>query len=115
MYMYAALMTLLLLSSSSTLYLAEAADVPPVPPLPSAPPSDKSAPPPNVEPSPRDPGIVKKPEIVPDQKSVVTPPIVDPKMPVNPDAPTEEQRHPTLPPPNTQPSPPQSSPAPPTR
>jgi hypothetical protein len=42
--------------------------------------------PPEVVPSPRDPGMVKQPETVPHPDSVVTPPVVDPKMAINPEA-----------------------------
>lgn len=92
----------LLLLCSSTVHLAGAADVSPIPPVPSVPPqSDRPKPPQKVEPSPRDPGMVKQPETVPHPDSVVTPPVVDPKMAVDPDAKTKEERHPTLPPQKT--------------
>jgi hypothetical protein len=40
------------------------------------------------EPAPptTDPGIVKQPETIPDPNSVVNPPVVDPKMAINPEA-----------------------------
>lgn len=95
-------LVMLLILLLSPLHPAGAADVSPAPPQPNYP-----LPPQKVEPSPRDPGIVKQPETVPHPGSVVTPPVVDPKMAVDPDAPTKEERHPMLPPSNTpQPSPP---------
>lgn len=95
-------LVILLIVLLSPLPLAGAADVSPAPTQPNRP-----SPPQKVEPSPRDPGIVKQPETVPHPDSVVTPPVVDPKMAVDPDAPTKKERHPMLPPSNTpQPSPP---------
>jgi len=43
--------------------------------------------------------MVKQPETVPHPDSVVTPPVVDPKMAINPDQPASEQpeQKPTLP------------------
>ncbi len=35
--------------------------------------------------SPRDPGMVVEPETVPNPESVIHPPVVDPKMAINPD------------------------------
>ena len=95
------LIFVILLLACSSMYQAQAADISPVPPSgPSVPPSQIPVPPENppstIEPSPRDPGIVKQPETVPHPDSVVTPPIVDPKMAVDPDAPTKEERHPML-------------------
>lgn len=111
--MIAALVAYFLLFLSSAPQLAEAADVTPVPPSspqsPSTPPPENApARPPKVEPSPRDPGILKQPETVPHPDSVVTPPVVDPKMAVDPDAPTKEERHPMIPPEKT----PQQAPRP---
>jgi len=67
---------------------ARAADIIPVPesppPAPSQPLAEQSKP--EVAPSPRDPGMVKQPETVPHPDSVVTPPVVDPKMAINPEA-----------------------------
>ncbi|HEV2175031.1 MAG TPA: hypothetical protein VGR71_15765 [Nitrospira sp.] len=45
---------------------------------------------------PRDQGIVKQPDTVPLPGSVVVPPVVDPKMAVNPDEP--KQQEPAVPP-----------------
>jgi hypothetical protein len=42
--------------------------------------------------------MVKQPETVPHPDSVVTPPVIDPKMAIDPEAKTAEERHPTLPP-----------------
>ncbi len=42
--------------------------------------------------------MVKQPETVPHPDSVVTPPVIDHKMAVDPEAKTKEERHPTLPP-----------------
>lgn len=98
--MIVALVAFIFLVLPSISCIAEAADVTPVPP------SNVPGRPPNVEPSPRDPGILKQPETVPHPDSVVTPPVVDPKMAIDPDAPTKEERHPMLPPENT----PQSAP-----
>ncbi|HEU5091879.1 MAG TPA: hypothetical protein VFT30_04295 [Nitrospira sp.] len=42
--------------------------------------------------------MVKQPETAPHPDSVVTPPVIDPKMAIDPEAKTEEERHPTLPP-----------------
>ena len=114
-YMIVVLVAVVVLSLS-TPYLAEAADITPVPPSPIPPPTmppPENAPvrPPKVEPSPRDPGILKQPETVPHPDSVVTPPVVDPKMAIDPDAPTKEERHPMLPPEKT----PQPAPAPPSQ
>lgn len=107
------IISVLLLMACSNLYHAQAADISPVPPSgPSVPPPSKSpvppeSPPSKIEPSPRDPGMVKQPETVPHPDSVVTPPVVDPKMAIDPDAPTKEERHPMLPPEQTpQPAPP---------
>ena len=47
--------------------------------------------PPRPEISPTDPGIVKQPQTVPIPGSVVTPPVVDPKMSVNPDEPPKDK------------------------
>ncbi|BFU89638.1 MAG: hypothetical protein NTAFB01_08250 [Nitrospira sp.] len=47
--------------------------------------------------------MVKQPETVPHPGSVVTPPVIDPKMAVDPEAQTEEERHPTLPVEQTEP------------
>jgi hypothetical protein len=41
--------------------------------------------------------MVKQPETVPHPDSVVTPPVIDPKMAIDPEAKTKEERHPTLP------------------
>jgi hypothetical protein len=54
-----------------------------------------SPPPPDTVPSPRDPGIVKKPDVADPPGSVVTPPIVDPKMAVDPEQPPVNETNPT--------------------
>jgi hypothetical protein len=41
--------------------------------------------------------MVVQPETVPHPDSVVTPPVIDPKMAIDPKAKTKEDRHPTLP------------------
>ncbi len=84
----------------------EAADITPVPGSPpSSTPQDllpeKSVP--DAPPSTRDPGMVKQPETAPHPDSVVTPPVIDPKMAIDPEARTEEERHPTRPPEQTLP------------
>ncbi len=67
---------------------AFAADILPAP-EPSQPPPRGQSPAepsrPNIEPGPTDPGMVKQPETVPHPDSVVTPPVVDPKMAINPE------------------------------
>ena len=68
---------------------AEGVPTPPVPPR-------SDVPSPEPTPAPRDPGIVKQPETVPLPGSVVVPPVVDPKMAVNPDEP--KQQEPAVPP-----------------
>jgi hypothetical protein len=78
--------TLLVVMLACLLTPALAADIVPAPesppPAPSQPPESK----PEVAPSPRDPGMVKQPETIPHPGSVVTPPEVDPKMAINPEA-----------------------------
>lgn len=78
-----------------------AADITPAPGSPPSttpqdPSTEKSVP--DSPPSTRDSGMVKQPETVPHPDSVVTPPVIDPKMAIDPEAKTEEERHPTLPP-----------------
>lgn len=76
--------------------VAGAADVVPVPPERSAPPSQsppslgQDSPKAEVRPSQKDPGMVKQPETVPHPDSVVTPPVVDPRMAVSPEGPTHD-------------------------
>jgi hypothetical protein len=77
--------------------LGLAADVTPPQPPPKAPndsPIRKS--PDNAPPATRDQGMVKQPETVPHPDSVVNPPVIDPKMAVDPAATTKEERHPEL-------------------
>lgn len=66
---------------------ARAGDLSPVPesgaPPPAKPPTE--APESEAPRSPRDPGMVVQPETVPNPESVIHPPVVDPKMAVNPD------------------------------
>lgn len=86
-----------------------AADITPAPGSPPSitpqdPSTEKSVP--DGPPSTRDPGMVKQPETGPHPDSVVTPPVIDPKMAVDPEAQTEEERHPTLP--SEQPEPPKT-------
>jgi len=73
---------------------------------PNAPiPAPPSAEPPksDVPPSPLDPGMVKEPEVKGVPGAVVTPPVVDPRMAVNPEQPpTDDTRTP-----RTEPPPPQ--------
>lgn len=59
---------------------------------PSAEPGPAQAPPtqqmpPTAPPSRIDPGIQKAPETVPNSKSIVPPPVVDPKMAIDPERP----------------------------
>lgn len=82
-------------------WCAAAEPEPPNAPTP-APPSS-GAPKTEVQPSPRDPGMVKEPETKGAPGAVVTPPVVDPKMAVNPEQPpTEEAAPPRAEPPPTQ-------------
>ena len=64
--------------------------------MPKDPSIEKSVP--ESPPSTRDSGMVKQPETVPHPDSVMTPPVIDPKMAIDPEAKTKEERHPTLPP-----------------
>jgi hypothetical protein len=63
-----------------------------------APPPSPSDPPPSEVPSPeaappsQDPGIVKKPDVEPLPGSVVVPPVVDPKIAVNPEEPRQQEQ-----------------------
>ena len=89
-----------------------AADVMP----PSNPPSQPErgeSPPPTIAPAPPpssiDPGIQKTPETVPDPKSAVPPPNIDPEMVIDPEKPRGTDDAPTQGKPNTPP------PAPPNR
>ena len=87
---------LLLIVLSWSVQPVGAAESVPAPPMPSIPPPSDG---PSAEPTPappRDPGIVKQPETVPLPGSVVVPPVVDPKMAVNPDEP--KQQEPAVPP-----------------
>ncbi|HEY5932932.1 MAG TPA: hypothetical protein VIT63_08440, partial [Nitrospira sp.] len=63
---------------------------------PQDPSTEKSQP--DSPPDTRDSGMVKQPETVPHPDSVVTPPVIDPKMAIDPEAETKDERHPTLPP-----------------
>jgi hypothetical protein len=103
-------------SASSLLFVlcswasgAVAADIVPAPQEQPAPrgeapaPLQKDVPKPDVGPSQKDSGMVKQPDTVPHPDSVVTPPVVDPKMAVNP----EERTHdPMAVPPGGNPVPP---------
>jgi hypothetical protein len=65
-----------------------------VPPSgPSVPPPSSEIPPPEAEAAPpsQDPGIVKKPDVEPLPGSVVVPPVVDPKIAVNPEEPRRQE------------------------
>jgi hypothetical protein len=79
---------LMLVIATVTVSPTWAADIIPAPEPPAAP---EGQPPvegsqSEVAPSPRDQGMVKQPETVPHPDSVVTPPVVDPKMAINPEA-----------------------------
>jgi hypothetical protein len=62
------------------------------PPAPSQPesPAPPSGEPSNQAPSPRDPGMVKEPEVTGPPGAVVTPPVVDPQIAVNPEERAQE-------------------------
>jgi hypothetical protein len=84
------MMLLLAMLTAST---ALAADIPaPETAPPSQPPAEQSKP--DVAHSPTDPGLAKQPETIPDPHSVVTPPVVDPKMAINPEAPPPQPAEP---------------------
>ena len=89
---------LILILSGVTGVRALAADIIPAPPA-QAPPSQPPAEPPkpDVAPSPRDPGMVKQPETLPHPDSVVNPPVVDPKMAINPETGSPAVETPTRP------------------
>lgn len=82
-----------------------AADItPPSQPQPPAPQQNNPStgkPPSDTAPGTRDQGMVKEPQTVPHPDSVVTPPVIDPKMAVDPEAKTKEERHPALTPEQT--------------
>ena len=90
---------LLLVMMASLLTLpAFGADIKPAPESPApAPPGQPPAerPPAEVPPPATDPGMVKQPETIPDQNSVVNPPVVDPKMAINPEATSPQQGEPS--------------------
>lgn len=77
----------LLIVASLAVAPSFAADIIPAPEppaqAPSQPPAERSQP--DVAPSPRDQGMVKQPDTIPHPDSVVTPPVVDPKMAINPE------------------------------
>ena len=60
-------------------------------PAPPAPPTPSETAPPEPIPAPRDPGMVKQPEVEPLPGSVVVPPPVDPKIAVNPEEPRQQE------------------------
>ena len=60
-------------------------------PPPSVPPSSQVPTPEPVPPPLEDPGIVKKPDVEPLPGSVVVPPVVDPKIAVNPEEPRPQE------------------------
>ena len=66
---------------------ALAADIIPPPSPPMEGPSQKDQAPTQPPPSRIDPGIERRPQTIPDPRSTVTPPIVDPKMAVDPETP----------------------------
>ena len=78
---------LMLIMASLVVSPALAADIIPAPDPPASPqgqpPAEESRP--EIAPSPRDPGMVKQPETIPHPDSVVNPPVVDPKMAINPE------------------------------
>ena len=84
------LLLLLLVGLSWSVQPVGGAENAPTPPVPSVPPPS-DVPPAETAPSPSDPGIVKKPEIEPLPGSVVVPPVVDPKIAVNPDEPKQQE------------------------
>lgn len=94
---------LLLTVCGSPVLAADSTPAPGSPPsiTPQAPSTEKSIP--DSPPSTSDEGMVKQPDTVPPPGSVVEPPVVDPKMAIDPEAKTEEERHPTLPPEQTSP------------
>lgn len=59
--------------------------------------------PPPTPPSRIDPGIHKQPDMPPDPKAIVTPPVVDPHMAIDPETPRGDA--PTPPPPSGNPPP----------
>jgi len=84
---------------------AWSADITPTPPLKSRPDMPQT---PNTPPPSRlDPGIERRPQTIPDPRSTVTPPIVDPKMAIDPETspPVTEKPRPSSPvdPPGTPP------------
>jgi hypothetical protein len=66
---------------------ALAADIIPPPSPPVEAPNNKDRTPTQPPPSRIDPGIERRPQTIPDPRSAVTPPIVDPKMAVDPETP----------------------------
>ena len=84
------MVTFLLVPMIMTLWISSAlaADIIP-PPSPSveAPSNNKEQAPIQPPPSRIDPGIERRPQTIPDPRSAVTPPIVDPKMAVDPETP----------------------------
>ncbi|BCA53496.1 hypothetical protein W02_06360 [Nitrospira sp. KM1] len=75
--------------SSAVLLMASGAmadqDAQPAPRDPGTAPPGTTAPRQDIPPDPRDPGMVKQPDVIPNPDAVVTPPVVDPGMAVNPD------------------------------
>lgn len=66
-------------------FSALAADIIPPPSPPVEAPSNKDQAPSQPPPSRIDPGIERRPQTIPDPRSAVTPPIVDPKMAIDPE------------------------------
>lgn len=75
-----------------------AADISPPPQLPQPAPSDPSRETPQRDSASDTPDseMVIQPDTIPHPDSVVTPPVIDPKMAIDPEAKSEEERHPTL-------------------
>jgi len=71
-----------------------------------APPSTEAPNKPDPYPGTRDPGMVKQPDVQDAPGAVVTPPVVDPKMAVNPEQPQAKESAPAPPAPSS----PESSP-----
>jgi hypothetical protein len=80
---------LLLIGISSSCWSADITPPPPGDPFSEKPQLDQP-------PDTRDSEMVIQPETIPHPDSVVNPPVIDPKMAIDPEAQSEEERHPAL-------------------